>query len=85
MCAELLERLDLAFAAKREVKECSGGMRQRLGIAQALVVRLSGRSAADSVSLLEKLRPRGLAREAWRLAPWALVPVVAAAVRVGEG
>ncbi|GEN07763.1 Peptidase family M1 [Myxococcus fulvus] len=54
----------------------------------ALAVRLSGRRAADSVSLLEKLRPKGLAREAWRLAPWALVPVVAlvaAAVQVGEG
>ncbi len=36
LTAELLERVNLAFAAKRKVKEYSGGMRQRLGIAQAL-------------------------------------------------
>lgn len=33
---ELLERVNLTFAAKRKVKGYSGGMRQRLGIAQAL-------------------------------------------------
>jgi ABC-type multidrug transport system ATPase subunit len=33
---ELLERVNLAFAAKRKVKGYSGGMRQRLGIAQAI-------------------------------------------------
>ena len=33
---DLLERVNLAFAAKRPVKWYSGGMRQRLGIAQAL-------------------------------------------------
>ncbi len=33
---DLLERVNLAFAAKRKVKGYSGGMRQRLGIAQAL-------------------------------------------------
>jgi len=32
----LLERVNLAYAAKRKVKEYSGGMRQRLGIAQAV-------------------------------------------------
>jgi ABC-2 type transport system ATP-binding protein len=36
LAAELLERVNLTFAAKRKVKEYSGGMRQRLGIAQAL-------------------------------------------------
>jgi len=36
LCAELLERVNLTFAAKRKVKDYSGGMRQRLGIAQAL-------------------------------------------------
>ncbi|MCP3163247.1 ABC transporter ATP-binding protein [Myxococcus qinghaiensis] len=36
LVAELLERVNLTFAAKRKVKEYSGGMRQRLGIAQAL-------------------------------------------------
>jgi ABC-type multidrug transport system ATPase subunit len=36
LCAELLERVNLTFAAKRKVKEYSGGMRQRLGIAQAV-------------------------------------------------
>jgi ABC-type multidrug transport system ATPase subunit len=37
LCKELLERVNLSFAAKRAVKSYSGGMRQRLGIAQALL------------------------------------------------
>ena len=36
LAAELLDRVNLAYAAKRKVKGYSGGMRQRLGIAQAL-------------------------------------------------
>lgn len=36
LCGELLERVNLTFAAKRKVKGYSGGMRQRLGIAQAI-------------------------------------------------
>ncbi len=36
LAGELLERVNLAYAAKRKVKEYSGGMRQRLGIAQAI-------------------------------------------------
>ncbi len=36
LIAELLERVNLTFAAKRKVKGYSGGMRQRLGIAQAI-------------------------------------------------
>lgn len=36
LLAELLERVNLSFAAKRRVKGYSGGMRQRLGIAQAI-------------------------------------------------
>jgi ABC-2 type transport system ATP-binding protein len=36
LVADLLERVNLAYAAKRKVKEYSGGMRQRLGIAQAI-------------------------------------------------
>lgn len=36
LAAQLLERVNLAHAAKRKVKGYSGGMRQRLGIAQAL-------------------------------------------------
>ncbi len=32
----LLERVNLSFAAKRKVKTYSGGMRQRLGLAQAI-------------------------------------------------
>lgn len=39
LCAELLERVNLTFAAKRPVKSYSGGMRQRLGIAQAIAGR----------------------------------------------
>lgn len=36
LASELLERVNLAHAAKRKVKDYSGGMRQRLGIAQAI-------------------------------------------------
>jgi len=36
LCKDLLERVNLSFAAKRAVKSYSGGMRQRLGIAQAI-------------------------------------------------
>lgn len=36
LCAELLDRVHLSFAARRKVKTYSGGMRQRLGIAQAI-------------------------------------------------
>ena len=36
LCGELLERVHLGFAARRPVKGYSGGMRQRLGIAQAI-------------------------------------------------
>jgi ABC-2 type transport system ATP-binding protein len=36
LAKQLLERVNLAFAAKRKVKSYSGGMRQRLGIAQAI-------------------------------------------------
>jgi ABC-2 type transport system ATP-binding protein len=36
LTADLLERVNLTFAAKRKLKGYSGGMRQRLGIAQAI-------------------------------------------------
>jgi ABC-2 type transport system ATP-binding protein len=36
LSGELLERVHLTFAARRKVKTYSGGMRQRLGIAQAI-------------------------------------------------
>ena len=36
LVASLLDRVNLSFAAKRPVKGYSGGMRQRLGIAQAV-------------------------------------------------
>jgi len=36
LCGELLEQVNLSFAADRKVKTYSGGMRQRLGIAQAI-------------------------------------------------
>jgi ABC-type multidrug transport system ATPase subunit len=36
LCAELLDRVNLAYAARRKVRNYSGGMRQRLGIAQAI-------------------------------------------------
>ena len=36
LVAELLDRVNLTFAAKRKVKGYSGGMRQRLGLAQAI-------------------------------------------------
>ena len=36
LASELLSRVNLTFAAKRKVKDYSGGMKQRLGIAQAI-------------------------------------------------
>jgi ABC-type multidrug transport system ATPase subunit len=36
LAGDLLERVNLSFAAKRKVKGYSGGMKQRLGIAQAI-------------------------------------------------
>jgi ABC-type multidrug transport system ATPase subunit len=36
LCRELLERVNMADAARRKVKTYSGGMRQRLGLAQAI-------------------------------------------------
>jgi ABC-type multidrug transport system ATPase subunit len=36
LTAQLLERVNLTFAARRKVKTYSGGMRQRLGLAQAI-------------------------------------------------
>jgi ABC-type multidrug transport system ATPase subunit len=36
LCRELLERVNLTSAARRKVKTYSGGMRQRLGLAQAI-------------------------------------------------
>ena len=36
LARELLERVNLSFAARRAVRSYSGGMRQRLGIAQAI-------------------------------------------------
>jgi len=36
LCRELLDRVNLTFAARRKVKAYSGGMRQRLGLAQAI-------------------------------------------------
>src|ERR1700730_15053223 len=36
LCRALLDRVNLSFAARRKLKGYSGGMRQRLGIAQAI-------------------------------------------------
>lgn len=36
LTAELLQRVNLTFAARRKVRTYSGGMRQRLGLAQAI-------------------------------------------------
>jgi ABC-type multidrug transport system ATPase subunit len=36
LCGELLARVNLTFAARRKVRTYSGGMRQRLGLAQAI-------------------------------------------------
>jgi len=36
LCGELMERVNLTFAARRKVRTYSGGMRQRLGLAQAI-------------------------------------------------
>lgn len=36
LCASLLDQVNLRFAAKRKLRSYSGGMRQRLGVAQAI-------------------------------------------------
>jgi ABC-type multidrug transport system ATPase subunit len=36
LCGELLDRVNLSFAARRKLKGYSGGMKQRLGVAQAI-------------------------------------------------
>jgi len=36
LCAALLDQVNLRFAARRKVRSYSGGMRQRLGVAQAI-------------------------------------------------
>jgi ABC-type multidrug transport system ATPase subunit len=36
LCRKLLDRVNLGFAARRKVKTYSGGMKQRLGLAQAI-------------------------------------------------
>ncbi|NRD66031.1 hypothetical protein HRD49_30180 [Corallococcus exiguus] len=54
----------------------------------ALAVRLDGRRVRDSVTTLEGLKPSGLARGLWRLAPYLAVPVVALTwlgILVGQG
>ncbi|MCP3099063.1 hypothetical protein LZ198_09295 [Myxococcus sp. K15C18031901] len=53
-----------------------------------LATRLDGRRAPDAVNTLERLRPAGLLRGAWRMLPWAVVPLgvlLLAAVEVGQG
>ena len=69
--AELLERFDLQDAAKRVVKEYSGGMRRRLDLAAALVARppvlfldepttgLDPRSRLDLWEMIEELTGGG--------------------------
>jgi len=70
-CAELLERLGLAAAARRPVRGYSRGMRQRLGFAQALLgepqllvldepaTGLDPAGVRDFYRILAELRARG--------------------------
>jgi Cu-processing system ATP-binding protein len=70
-CGELLERVGLAEAAGRRVKTYSKGMRQRLGLAQALLGRprlllldeptvgLDPIAARDFYTMLDELRRQG--------------------------
>jgi ABC-2 type transport system permease protein len=54
----------------------------------ALAVRLNGRRVRDAVTTLEGLKPSGLLRGLWRLAPYWVVPGVALAwlgILVGQG
>lgn len=56
--AEILERTGIAEAADRRTKTYSGGMRQRLGIAQALVGRPSVLLLDEPVSALDPVGRR---------------------------
>ena len=76
LTASLLERVNLAYAAKRKVKEYSGGMRQRLGIAQAVAgdPRLDHRRRAHRRSRSRRAPPLlPVARRARRAAHRAAV------------
>jgi Cu-processing system ATP-binding protein len=72
LCGALLEQVGLTFAAKRRVKTYSKGMRQRLGLAQALLgkprlllldeptVGLDPSATRDFYQTLDQLRQQGV-------------------------
>jgi ABC-type multidrug transport system ATPase subunit len=60
LCDELLNRVNLSYAAKQKVGGYSGGMRQRLGIAQAVASISSLRKPSAIVSVSRSGKPLSL-------------------------
>src|SRR4030067_76925 len=64
LAGELLERVNLSFAARRAVRSCSGGTRQRLGVAQAIAGKPAPLDVAEPPGPRAR-RARGPSARGW--------------------